>query len=57
MKKDVKEFVNGLPKASGSHVLSMEEQEMIEGGACEGVSCKNGCLESRKKETEIKVET
>lgn len=40
---DVKEFMKGLPKSSESHVLSIEEQEMVEGGACEGVSCKNSC--------------
>lgn len=56
MKNDVKEFVKGLPKANGSHVLSMEEQEMIEGGACEGVSCKNSCLESRKKTTKVEID-
>lgn len=52
----LKEFMNGLSKVTESHVLSIEEQEMVDGGACEGVSCKNGCLDSKKKKTEIKVE-
>lgn len=51
---DVKEFMKGLPKSSESHVLSIEEQEMVEGGACEGVSCKNSCEPGKKKNTVIK---
>ncbi|MBQ8629747.1 MAG: hypothetical protein IJ421_09790 [Prevotella sp.] len=48
-----KEFLNGLSKVSESHVLSIEEQEMVDGGACDGVSCKSGCLETKKKTTEV----
>lgn len=51
----VKEFMNGLSKVNESHVLSIEEQEMVDGGACEGASCKSGCLESRKKKTDIDI--
>ena len=51
---DVKEFMKGLPKSSESHVLSIEEQEMVEGGSCEGVSCKNSCEPGKKKNTVIK---
>lgn len=49
----VKEFMNGLSKVNESHVLSIEEQEMVDGGACEGVSCKNSCRDSQKKTTDI----
>lgn len=49
----VKEFMNCLSKVSESHVLSIEEQEMVDGGACDGVSCKSGCLETKKKTTEV----
>lgn len=45
----VKEFMNGLSKVNESHVLSIEEQEMVDGGACEGASCKSGCLETKRK--------
>lgn len=54
---EIKEFLKGLPKSSESHILSIEEQEMIEGGACEGVSCKNSCEPGRKKNIEVKDNT
>ncbi len=50
----VKEFMKGLPESGESRVLSSEEQEMVGGGPCDGVSCKNSCAPGRKKVTEIK---
>lgn len=50
-----KDFMTEFSKISESHVLSVEEQEMVEGGACDGVSCKSGCLQTKKKNSEIEV--
>ncbi|MCD8288101.1 MAG: hypothetical protein LUC18_04595 [Porphyromonadaceae bacterium] len=47
--KELKDFVNGLPKLDESRVLSNEEQEMVEAGDCE--SCESGCLQSKKKQS------
>ncbi len=48
---DLKEFVEGLPKLDETHVLSPEEQEIVEGGSGEQCTstCASGCSQSGKK--------
>jgi len=51
---NLKEFVKGMQDLGNARILTAEEQEMVGGGACEGVSCKNSCEPGRKKGTDIK---